>query len=134
MTGTASEIFDYNEKISGKLSNIDLLSAWVFGRIDADCILNDISECGCSILLPKNKPTPSSTFKLIIMSPDNDKKAHSILSSQARWQDSDFTQTHKKIGIKFLGITDDLRGEINALKLFFHTPARQQIKCGLLKP
>jgi len=139
MTGTASEIFDYNKETSGKLnngklSNIDLLSAWIFGRINADGILNDISESGCSILLPKNESTPLNAFKLIIMSPDNDKNVHSILSSQARWQDNNFTQTQKKIGIEFLDITDDLRGEINALKPFFYNPALQQIKCSLLKP
>lgn len=139
MTGTASEIFDYNNETICRSSvrsssNIIQLTAWIFGRINADCILNDISGCGCSILAPKNLAIPASTFKLLIMTTDNDEKVHSVLSSQVHWQDDDFTQTHKKTGIEFLRVTDEQRREISILESLFCDPAHPLIKCSLLKP
>jgi len=139
MTGTASEIFDFNNETLCKStvrnsSSIVQLTARIFGKVNADCILNDISACGCSILLPKDQETPTDIFKLLIMSPDSDEKVHSVLSSQARWQDDDYTKTHKKMGIKFLVVTDDQRGEISVLEDLFCDPDRPLIKCSFLKP
>jgi len=144
MTGTASEVFDCNNEVTrrpsnskfsnGRSSNLELLSDWIFGRIDADCILNDISECGASILLPKNYPIPTSTFKLIVMSPENDKQVHCMLRARLRWQNNEFTQAYKKVGAEFLDITHELRGEINVLKPFFYNDSHQQIKCRVVKP
>ena len=139
MTGTASEMIDYNNEIPDKSndlcsSRVIQLTAWIFGRIEADCLLSDITACGCSILLPKKHATPADIFKLIIMSPDNNDKVHSVLISQIRWEDAGFTQSHKKAGIRFLELTDDQHSEINILANLFCKPDHPLVKCSILIP
>ena len=139
MTGTANEVFDCNneiayESINRSSSRIVQLTAWICGKVEADCILSDMTECGCSVLFPKKQAAPAEAFKLIIMSPDNDERVHSVLNSQICWQDENFTRSHKKIGIKFLDVTDDQRSEISLLENLFCNPDGQLIKCCLVIP
>lgn len=72
MTGTACDVCEDNNNSPSGLSNIDLLSAWITGNIDTDCLLIDIDQYGGSLLIPKNKTLPLGTFKLLVMSPDDE--------------------------------------------------------------
>jgi len=135
MTGTASELCESNEFFNNKLSNTDLFSAWLFGKINADCLLSDISQDGCSILIPKKHPPLKETFNLIIMSPDDNEKVHTILAARQCWSNNLHSTTHIKTGIEFLDITKDLLTEINLLITYFtysdHSSA-PLIKCSTL--
>ena len=128
MAGTASEFCDYNES-----NNMDLFSAWLFGKINANCILSDLSRCGCSVLIPKKQSAPSGVFNLLIMSPDDSEKLHTVLKAEQRWQDVDYSSTHKKVGIKFRELEHDQLLEINVLSQYFKIPGNSGIKCSLLK-
>ena len=77
MTGTANEFYDYNEN----LNNIDLFSAWLFGKINANCILSDINRDGCSVLIPKDQSTPCGAFNLLIMSAKDSDQLHTVLTA-----------------------------------------------------
>ena len=129
MTGTANEFYDYNEN----LNNIDLFSAWLFGKINANCILSEVSQSGCSVLIPKNQSAPSGAFNLLIMSPEDSNRLHSVLNAEQRWQDKDYSSTHKKIGIKFHNIEHDQLLEINLLMQHVTLSGNKSIKCSLLK-
>ena len=129
MTGTANEFYDYNNN----LNNIDLFSAWLFGKINANCILSDLSRCGCSVLIPKNQSAPSGAFNLLIMSPEDSDRLHTVLNAEQRWEDNDYSSTHKKIGVKFQNLEHDQLLEINVLAQHFKIPGNTNIKCGLLK-
>jgi len=129
MTGTVNEFYDYNDN----LDNIDLFSAWLFGKINANCILSDVSRCGCSVLIPKNQSAPSGTFNLLIMSPEDSNRLHTVLNAEQRWQDKNYSSTHKKIGIEFHNIQHDQLLEINVLAQHFKLSGNIPIKCSLLK-
>jgi len=116
-----------------RANSIIQLTAWIYGIANANyCILSDINECGCSILLPKDKSTPTNPFKLLILSPNNNTKIHSVLNSKTLWQDNNFTQSYKKIGIKFQKITDEQHCEVSMLENLFYNAAPPLIKCRLL--
>ncbi len=132
MTGTACDVCEDNNNSPSGLSNIDLLSAWITGNIDTDCLLIDIDQYGGSLLIPKNKTLPLGTFKLLVMSPD-DEIVQTVLVAQLRWTDYAFTTAHSKVGVKFLDIKEDSRHEVNSLMEFFKTFPDQIIKCTLLK-
>ena len=129
MAGTANEFYDYNDN----LNNIDLFSAWLFGKINANCILSDVSRCGCSVLIPKKQSAPSGAFKLLIMSPDDSNQLHTVLNAEQCWQDENYSSTHKKIGIKFQNLDFDQLLEINVLTQHFKLSGNTNIKCSLLK-
>ncbi len=129
MTGTANEFYDYNDK----LNNIDLFSAWLFGKINANCILSEVSQSGCSVLMPKSQSAPSGAFKLLIMSPEDSDRLHTALYAEQDWQDKNYSSTHKKIGIKFHNIEYDQLLEINILTQHFKLSGNIAIKCSLLK-
>lgn len=128
MAGTASEFCDFNEP-----NNMDLFSAWLFGKINANCILSDLSRCGCAVLIPKKQSAPSGIFNLLIMSPDDDERLHTVLKAELRWQEEGYSATHKKIGIKFRELEHDQLLEINVLSQYFKKSEKATIKCSLLK-
>jgi len=128
MAGTASEFCDYNES-----NNMDLFSAWLFGKINANCILADLSRCGCSVLIPKKQSAPSGIFNLLIMSPDDSDRLHTVLKAEQRWEEVNYSATHKKIGIRFSELEHDKLLEINVLSQYFKLSGNVAIKCSLLK-
>jgi len=132
MTGTASELTDYNGIDTSGLIDFEYFSAWLFGNINADCLLSDISYCGCSILLPKDKLPPSNIFKLLIMSPDDDKKLHSVISARQCWIEKNATSSHNKVGMQFLSDTPDIHDEISVLIPHVSSEGGE-IRCGLLQ-
>ena len=125
MTGTANEFYDYNEN----LNNIDLFSAWLFGKINANCILSDLTQFGCSVLIPKNQSAPCGAFNLLIMSPEDSDRLNTVLNAELRWQDKNYSSTHNKIGIEFQNIEYDQLLEINVLAQHFKLSGNTNIKC-----
>ena len=129
MTGTANEFYDYSEK----LNNIDLFSAWLFGKINANCELSDLSRNECSVLIPKNQSAPCGAFSLLIMSPENSDQLHTVLHAEQSWQNENYSSTHKKIGVEFLNPDFDQLLEINVLMQQLKLSGNAYIKCSLLK-
>jgi hypothetical protein len=129
MTGTASEFYDYNDD----LNSIDLFSDWLFGKINANCILFDINKYGCSVLIPKNQSTPPGKFNLLIMSPENSEQLHTVLKAEQCWEDTNYSSTHKKIGIKLQNIEQDQLLGLNVLTQHFKLFGNTSIKCSLIK-
>lgn len=128
MAGTANEFYDLNES-----NNIDLFSAWLFGKINANCLLSDLSRCGCSVLVPKQQSAPFGIFNLLIMSPDDGERLHTVLKGEMCWQDVEYSATHKKIGVKFCELEHAQLLEISVLSQCFKRPGITTIKCSLLK-
>ncbi len=128
MAGTANEFYDYSES-----NNMDNFSAWLFGEINANCLLSDFSRCGCAILIPKKQSAPSGVFNLLIMSPEDGDRLHTVLKAEQRWEDKDYSLTHRKVGIKFLEIGHDELSDINVLSQYFRLSGNPAIKCSLLK-
>ncbi len=128
MAGTASEFCDFNES-----KKMDLFSAWLFGKINANCVLSDLSRCGCAVLMPKKQSAPSGVFNLLIMSPDDGDRLHTVLKGEQRWQDLGYSKTHKKVGIRFCELESEQLLEINVLSQHFKRAGKATIKCSLLK-
>jgi len=128
MAGTANEFYDYSES-----SNMALFSAWLFGKINANCILSDLSRCGCSVLIPEKQSAPPGVFNLLIMCPEDSDRLHTVLKAEQRWEDEEYSATHKMIGIKFRELEPDQLMEINVLSQYFSSSENITIKCGLLK-
>jgi len=128
MAGTANEFYDYSES-----NNVDLFSAWLFGKINANCILSDLSRCGGSVLIPEKQSVPTGIFNLLIMCPEDSDRLHTVLKAELRWLDENYSSTHKKMGIKFRELEHDQLLEINVLSQHFMSAENATIKCGLLK-
>ncbi len=130
MSGTANAPYDHDTD----LSNIDLFSAWLFGKINANCLLSDLSQRGCSVLIPKNQSIPCDIFNLLIMSPGNSDQLHTIVKAEQRWENKNHSSTHSKIGIKFRNLEHDQLLEIRLLEKYFNTLGNVCIKCSSLQP
>ncbi|MDT8282752.1 MAG: hypothetical protein RQ982_08070 [Gammaproteobacteria bacterium] len=133
MTGTVSELSGNDNKINPGTYGLELFTSWLFGKINARCILLDINQEGCKILIPVSKSMPAAEFKLIIMSPDDAEKVHTIVSAQPNSSDSYFSLTHKKINCRLVGLDEDLRGEIKLLETYLSDSDEKNIKCSILK-
>lgn len=133
MTGTASEAYNIDINMSEKKHSVDLFSKWLFGKINAKCILHDISQYGCTILIPVSQLVPTDKFKVIIMSPDGSEKVHTIVSVKTVWVDGSFSKEYKRIRASFIKMEDDLHREVNILKSYLSYRSDNKIKCNLLK-
>lgn len=132
MAGTANVFIDYTENTNTKPRNIELLSAWLFGRVNTGCLLVDISTCGGAVLIPKKHPVPSASFDLIIMSPENKEETLAILQAETRWLDDAFSATHKKFGFK-LKQTDLIKhGDIENITRHLGSQTVANLECNLL--
>ncbi|NOQ90829.1 MAG: hypothetical protein GQ549_07770 [Gammaproteobacteria bacterium] len=131
MTGTACDFNEYSENISHRSRNFDLMSKWLFGRITTDCTLADISKSGCSILVPDNLPLSATYFNLMIMSPVDKNTVLMKLNIEKRWQDDNYSSTHKKIGARFNRFNDDTKEDIDAVISLFHDQRNAKLVCTL---
>ncbi len=66
------------------------------------------------------------------MSPEDSDRLHTMLNVEQRWQDKNYSSTHKKIGIRFQNIDFDQLLEINVLTQHFKLSENTKIKCSLL--
>lgn len=132
MAGTASELCGSDNNINPETYGLELFSSWLFGKINAKCTLLEIDQEGCKILTPVSKSMPAGEFKLIIMSPDDAEKVHTVISAQAHSSDSYFSITHKKINCRFVDTDEGLRGEIKLLKAYLDNNDEKHIKCSIL--
>lgn len=132
MTGTASELYSTNVNINADKHNVNLFSKWLFGKINAKCILHDISQYGCTILIPGSQLIPADEFKVVIMSPDDSEKVHTIVSAKTVWVDGAFSEKFKRIRASFIKIEDDFHGEINLLKSYLRNSRDNKIKCNII--
>jgi len=128
MTGTANEFYDFNES-----NNMDLFSAWLFGNINANCLLSDLNRYGCSVLIPKKQSAPSGVFNLLIISPDDGERLHTVLKGELCWQDVEYSDRYKKIGIRFCELEHEQLLDINVLSQSFRLHGKTAIRCSLLK-
>jgi len=132
MTGTASEFLGENESINFEANSFDLLSSWLFGKINANCVLQDIDQYGCTVLIPTSQSIPSSEFKLIIMSPDAPEKVHTIVRARVMKEEGEFLTGHKRVYVTFINIEDGLCREINLLRAAFTRHVLNDIRCSIL--
>lgn len=134
MTGTACLINDYTDTASAsrKSRNIDLFSAWLFGRVNTSCLLVDISVAGGAVLVPVKQAVPAETFDLVVMSPDNPEEAHTIIRAEKRWINDRFSRTHKKIGMRFQYAGQDKLREIKNLSELLAGQKKNHLVCYLL--
>ncbi len=132
MTGTASELYDSAESTNNQSNNINLLSSWLFGKINTGCILMDISECGCSVLIPRKLSTSPELFDLVIMHPQNNEKVMVVLQGEHRWVIRNYTSRYKKTGIKFHNITPENKLAIKLLGEHLSQRENAEIKCNLV--
>ena len=132
MTGTASEFLTDNENIIPEVNSFDLLSSWLFGKINASCILKDIDQHGCVVLMPFSQSIPTGAFKLIIMFPDAPKKVHTILSARVSMVEGAFSARCQRVKVTFESKDDDFYGEINLLKAAIDLDDQNKIRCNIL--
>ena len=134
MTGTASAFNDFTDtdNINYKPRNIDLFSAWLFGKGNTDCLLADISSHGGAVLIPKKRTTPSAVLDLLIMSPENKDEIFTIIQAEQRWIDVDFSDKYKKIGLEFKNIDLLNLRAIDSLTELFIQQKNTNVKCNLL--
>lgn len=133
MTGTASEFNEAHENSAEDLHKINLLSAWIFGRINTDCTLEDIDSTGCKLLIPRNNHAPAGIFRLIIMCPDNDEKVHTVIDAQPCRQLDESHETYTKISVRFIGMNNELSQEIKLLQASLTMSLQQEIKCSWMQ-
>ena len=130
MTGTACDFNEYSENVSHKSRNFDLMRKWLFGRITTNCTLEDISEGGCTLLVPENNSLSADYFELMVMSPADKHTVLIKISIEKRWVDDNYSSTHKKIGARFNRF-DDAREDIDAIISLFHDQRNAKLLCTL---
>jgi len=132
MTGTACMFNDYAEVAHRKSRNIDLFSAWLFGKVNTGCILVDISCGGGAALIPKKQNDPASSFDLVIMSPENKDEAVTIIPAERRWLIENYSRTHKKIGFEFNSIDQIKAEDIELINTLINAQKDNNLACHLL--
>jgi len=132
MAGTAWLINDYADAASRKSRNIDLFSAWLFGRVNTSCLLIDISVAGGSVLVPVKQAVPAETFDLVIMSPDNKEEAQTIIRAEKRWINENYSRTHKKVGMRFQYAGQEKLQEIVEISNLLKSQTKNNLVCYLL--
>lgn len=132
MTGTASVLNDYTDNANKKARNINLLSSWLFGKVNTDCTLVDLSLCGGAVLVPLHQPVPGNSFDLVIMSPENREDVFTTIHAEPRWQDNEFSSTHKKVGFRFKNIDLEKHQDIRELLQLIASQKSLQLECSIL--
>jgi len=107
--------------------------SWQFGKLGANCIITDLSACGCSILVPKHRNIPSGLFCLLIMSPIYIDQVHTVLQAEQSWLDKHHCSSYKKISLEFIHLDNAQAREINALEKYFPSSDNTTINCRLIK-
>lgn len=95
-----------------------ILPAWLYSdeqNFIPGCKLTAISPGGGTLLVPKYQAIPASTFDLVIMSPDASGEVLTILHSEQRWRDDEFSEDYIKVIIAFLFINPVKLRAINKL-------------------
>lgn len=128
MTGTASEFYD--DESTEK--NFELLTAWLLGRINANCQLHDLSYNGCALLIPKHLNLPSTPVKIAIMSPDNDERVHVVINAEMRWMNEERSASYNKAGFMFLETGPDITIELSELIDHQQQANIKKLKCCVL--
>jgi hypothetical protein len=132
MTGTACFINDYVDHSCRKSRNIDLFSAWLFGKVNTSCLLVEITAGGGAVLVPAKQSVPADAFDLVIMSPDNLEEAHTIIRAEKRWINDNFSRTHKKVGMRFQYAGEEKLQEIMDLSELLTAQTKNTLVCYLL--
>ena len=132
MAGTASVFTDFTDNTNNKSRNIELLASWLFGRVNTNCILSDISGCGGSAVIEKSQATPSGPFDLVIMSPKKDYEALTTIRAEVRWSDKAYSATHKKFGFKFQASEQVDNRAIESIIELLTDKKQTDIKCSIL--
>lgn len=132
MTGTASVLNDYTDNANKKARNISLLSSWLFGKVNTDCTLVDLSLCGGAVLIPLHQPVPGNSFDLVIMSPENREEVFCAIQAEQRWQDNEFSSTHKKFGFRFKNIDLEKHQDIRELLKLAASQQNLELVCSIL--
>lgn len=132
MTGTACFINDYVDHSCRKSRNIDLFSAWLFGKVNTSCLLVDITAGGGAVLVPAKQSVPAEAFDLVVMSPDNNDEALSIIRAENRWMNDNFSRTHKKVGMRFQYAGQEKLQELKDLGELLAAQTKNNLVCYLL--
>ena len=85
----------------------EALSVWLLGnsqRVNAGCALINVSESGGAVIVPVDQPAPSDDFDVVVMSTESDSGILTILQAEKRWIDTNYSDTHKKMGVEFINI------------------------------
>jgi hypothetical protein len=132
MTGTACFINDYVDHSCKKSRNIELFSAWLFGKVNTSCLLVDITAGGGAVLVPVKQSIPADAFDLVIMSPDNKDEAITIIRAEKRWINEKFSRTYKKVGMRFQYAGQEKLQEIKDLSELLAAQTKNNLVCYLL--
>ena len=123
---------EYVEVAHKKSRNISLLTAWLFGKVNTGCVLVDISCEGGAALIPKKQKNPVGSFDLVIMSPDNQDEAVTVISAEKRWLINNYSRTHKKIGFKFDNLDQVKSTDIQLINKLIDAQKESNLTCHLL--
>lgn len=132
MAGTANAFNDYTDNANNKVRNFDLLSTWLFGKVNTGCLLVNLSSYGGTVLIPKKNTMPTDMFDLAIMSPQNKDSVLIILKAEPRWIDDKFSSSHKKIGLRFHDIKLSEQLVLNILIDYIALPRKPELECNIL--
>lgn len=111
---------------------MNLFSSWLFGKVNTDCLLVDLSLCSGAVLVPLPQPLPGDAFELMIMSPENSEEIFTTIQAEPGWQDKEFSSTHRKLGFRFKNIDLEKHQDIRQL-LKLAAPAKSlQLTCSIL--
>jgi c-di-GMP-binding flagellar brake protein YcgR len=113
----------------------EALPAWLLDkneRVSAGCMLVNISDGGAAVLVPVNQPAPSDDFDLVVMSPESNSGILTILQAEKRWIDTDYSATHKKIGVEFININPLKLQVINSLIKIIDSQEKVSLGCNIV--
>lgn len=127
MTGTASEVYDTKTDVD----SVNLFAKSSSRKSNAKCILHDISQYGCTILMPVSQLVPAGKIRVTIFSPNESGKVNVIVSAKIVWVDNNFSENYKRIRTSFIEMEEDLDGEINRLRPYLCHSSENKVRCNL---
>lgn len=131
MTGTACDISVYREYDANQ-DNLNLFSAWLFGKINAEYLLDSINTDGCTIRVPVDHHVPDREIKLLIMSPDNENRVHSIFCMQLDSFVEHYSNEYRRVNFRFVCKEPELIHEVNLLAMYLAKGEDAPLKGSLL--
>jgi hypothetical protein len=117
------------------MSKDEILPSWLLDkneRVSAGCMLVNISDGGAAVLVPVNQPAPSDDFDLVVMSPEGNNGILTILQAEKRWIDTDYSVTHKKMGVEFININPLKLQVINSLIKIIDSQEKVSVGCNIV--
>ena len=97
-------------------------------------LIVDVTCQGAGLLILKNLPTISGNICMKVLHPDFSNIDAFDVNAEIIWVDEDYSDDHRKLGVQFKDINDDLNQHINELVQWLEEKDHYFLHCEIIQP